>query len=165
MFRNDTFTIFPTQLLLIVCLLLFFIEIRFYSYHALRCRVKTCRIFDFRNDREKKNFIVCGAAAGVAAAFGAPLGGVMFCLEEGASWWHPKITWRTFFAAVVSSFFTTLVLSGFGPGDVWDWSYFGTNVSSGVFTVRGRNLDLQVHALQYSHNERMHSCVFRFAGS
>eukprot|EP00750_Incisomonas_marina_P011693 INCI16404.4.p1 GENE.INCI16404.4~~INCI16404.4.p1 ORF type:complete len:1459 (-),score=252.58 INCI16404.4:108-4484(-) len=113
------------------------------SYHALRCRVKTCRIFDFRNDREKKNFIVCGAAAGVAAAFGAPLGGVMFCLEEGASWWHPKITWRTFFAAVVSSFFTTLVLSGFGPGDVWDWSYFGTNVSSGVFTVRGRNLDLQ----------------------
>lgn len=68
----------------------------------------------------------------------------MFCLEEGASWWHPKITWRTFFAAVVSSFTTTLLLSGFGPrAATWDWADFGTNVSSGVFTVRGRDIDLK----------------------
>jgi H+/Cl- antiporter ClcA len=64
---------------------------------------------DLRNDRSKRDFITYGAAAGVASAFSAPIGGIMFTLEEGASFWSTSLTFRAFFCALV----TQLVLNLF----------------------------------------------------
>jgi len=72
----------------------------------------------FHNDRDRREFICAGAGAGMAAAFGAPVGGVMFVLEEAASHWSPQLIWRVFAAALVATFTLAFIKSSENGGDI-----------------------------------------------
>ncbi|KAK9831020.1 hypothetical protein WJX74_000332 [Apatococcus lobatus] len=56
------------------------------------------------NDADRREFIGAGAAAGLAAAFGAPIGGVLFALEEMCTHWTRKTGWRCFICTAVAVF-------------------------------------------------------------
>jgi chloride channel 7 len=60
----------------------------------------------FDNAKDMRDFVSIGAAAGVAAAFNAPVGGVLFSLEEVSSFWTGKHMFAVFIGAAVAS--TTL---------------------------------------------------------
>uniref|UniRef100_A0A7E4VSU9 Chloride channel protein n=1 Tax=Panagrellus redivivus TaxID=6233 RepID=A0A7E4VSU9_PANRE len=54
------------------------------------------------NEAKKREILSASAAAGVSVAFGAPIGGVMFSLEEASYYFPLKTMWRSFFCALVA---------------------------------------------------------------
>jgi chloride channel 3/4/5 len=78
----------------------------------------TTRLFSkYRNNDAKRREILSAACAGgVSVAFGAPMGGVLFSLEEVSMYFPPKTMWRSFYCALVGSV-TLKLLSGGNKGE------------------------------------------------
>ncbi|KAK4456605.1 putative chloride channel protein [Cladorrhinum samala] len=92
-----------------------------------------CRLFSKydRNDAKRREVLSAAAAAGVAVAFGAPLGGVLFGLEEVAYFFPAKTLFRTFFCCITAAL-TLKFLNPYGTHKIVmfqvrylvDWEYF-----------------------------------------
>lgn len=92
-----------------------------------------CRLFSKYNlnDGKRREVISASAASGVAVAFGAPIGGVLFSLEEVSYYFPPKTLFRTFFCCIASAL-SLKFLNPYGTGKivlfevryVSDWEVF-----------------------------------------
>ncbi|KAJ5986412.1 Cystathionine beta-synthase core [Penicillium sp. IBT 35674x] len=92
-----------------------------------------CRLFAKynQNDGKRREVLSASAASGVAVAFGAPIGGVLFSLEEVSYYFPPKTLFRTFFCCIAATL-SLKFLNPYGTGKVvlfevrylTDWEFF-----------------------------------------
>uniref|UniRef100_A0A8C9W8F5 Chloride channel protein n=1 Tax=Scleropages formosus TaxID=113540 RepID=A0A8C9W8F5_SCLFO len=73
---------------------------------ACCCGNILCHVFTKyrKNEAKRREVLSAAAAVGVSVAFGAPIGGVLFSLEEVSYYFPLKTLWRSFFAALVAAF-------------------------------------------------------------
>ncbi|KAJ5921164.1 hypothetical protein N7466_009490 [Penicillium verhagenii] len=78
-----------------------------------------CRLFAKynQNDGKRREVLSASAASGVAVAFGAPIGGVLFSLEEVSYYFPPKTLFRTFFCCIAATL-SLKFLNPYGTGKV-----------------------------------------------
>jgi chloride channel 3/4/5 len=82
------------------------------------------------NEAKRREIMSAACAAGVSVAFGAPIGGVLFSLEEVSYYFPPKTMWRSFFCALIAAV-TLKIMDPFGTGKLVrfqvnydsDWHY------------------------------------------
>ncbi len=92
-----------------------------------------CRLFSKynHNDGKRREVLSASAASGVGVAFGAPIGGVLFSLEEVSYYFPPKTLFRTFFCCIVAAL-SLKFLDPYGTGKIvifevryiTDWKFF-----------------------------------------
>uniref|UniRef100_A0A7S2K5L0 Chloride channel protein n=1 Tax=Zooxanthella nutricula TaxID=1333877 RepID=A0A7S2K5L0_9DINO len=102
----------------------------------------------YRITPEARDMVAAGAAAGVAAAFGAPIGGVLFAVEEGASHMNPTILVRTFVCSAVAALMVRFFAGPRGEATAWGTLGADVPVEFGRFAVQSYTIfELPVFAL------------------
>ncbi|KAL9076550.1 MAG: hypothetical protein Q9161_000882 [Pseudevernia consocians] len=79
----------------------------------------SCRLFSkySHNDGKRREILSASAASGVGVAFGAPISGVLFSLEEVSYYFPPKTLFRTFFCCIAASL-SLKFLNPYGTGKI-----------------------------------------------
>ncbi|ORX84354.1 hypothetical protein K493DRAFT_239296 [Basidiobolus meristosporus CBS 931.73] len=88
--------------------------------HIACCVGNVCsRIFDKynKNEGKRREILSASSAAGVAVAFGAPIGGVLFSLEEVSYYFPNKTMIRSFFCAFTAAM-TLKLINPFRTGKI-----------------------------------------------
>jgi chloride channel 3/4/5 len=67
------------------------------------------------NEGKRREMLSAASAAGVSVAFGAPIGGVLFALEEVSYYFPLKTMWRSFYCAMIAAV-TLRLTNPFGTG-------------------------------------------------
>ena len=103
----------------------------------------------FRSDVEKRDFVVCGVAAGVAVGFGSPIGGVLLAMEECSSFWHPALTWRAFTCAMVAGYTRKFMMSGLFSvdGATTSWLQFQSEGMFHLGSFAGQSTSYRVYEM------------------
>lgn len=102
--------------------------------HVACCWGMMCAFMSERyneNEAKRRELLSAAAAAGVSVAFGAPLGGVLFSLEEVSTFFPQKTMWRAFFAAVVAA----LTLQWLNPTGTGKLTMFEVRYTKPLFSL------------------------------
>ncbi|KAI4096360.1 MAG: hypothetical protein LQ339_007002 [Xanthoria mediterranea] len=75
------------------------------------------------NGRKMRELLSAGCSAGLSVAFGAPIGGVLFSMEEISTYFPRKVLWRAF----LCSLFAAMVLKALDPTGTGKLVLFETN--------------------------------------
>ncbi|KAG2500647.1 hypothetical protein HYH03_001414 [Edaphochlamys debaryana] len=70
----------------------------------------------FRNPISHRDYVAAGAAAGVSSAFAAPIGGILFSVEQGSSFYNFNMLCHAFLAAGVALWVTLLLTTAVWEG-------------------------------------------------
>ncbi|KAH7912423.1 chloride channel [Hygrophoropsis aurantiaca] len=117
-----------------------------------------------RSQGKMREIITAASAAGVAVAFGSPIGGVLFSIEEMSSIFRIKTMWRSFVCALVATF-TLSVMNPFRTGKLVlfqvtynrDWHFFEIiffvilGIFGGLYGAFVVKFNMQVSAFRRKH--------------
>ncbi|KAF8629862.1 hypothetical protein AX15_003223 [Amanita polypyramis BW_CC] len=117
-----------------------------------------------QSQSKTREIITAASAAGVAVAFGSPIGGVLFSIEEMSHVFSIRTMWRSFFCALMATF-TLAAINPFRTGKLVlfqvtynrDWHFFEIiffivlGIFGGLYGAFVVNFNLQVAAFRRKH--------------